>query len=184
MNAMRLTQRTALPMFYGRGFEAVTVEEISAEVGMAASTIYRHFTTKEEIVLWDDNDAAIDEALESALKKLPPFEALRTAFVAELGGHYETDLDFQLPRIQYIYRTEQLHAAAVEADFRDRTELTKALEHFLSKKNRHAAGLMAGAALLVLDIAMDQWQQANAKTALSTLIERGFDNLHHLADLR
>lgn len=181
---MRLTQRTALPLFIEHGFDAVTVTDISAEVGMAASTIYRHFKTKEDLVLWDDNDAAIDDALEAALRSQPPFDALRSAFVTELGGRYDADLDFQLARIKYIYQTEQLHAAAVEADFEDRTELTKALEHFLSKKSRSSAPLLAGAALLVLDVAMDRWQQDDAKTPLGVLIDRGFEDLAHLADLR
>ena len=53
---MRLTQRTALPLFTEQGFDQVTVEDIADQVGMAASTIYRHFATKERIVLWDEHE--------------------------------------------------------------------------------------------------------------------------------
>lgn len=33
---------------------------MAAEVGMAPSTLYRHFRIKEDIVMWDEHDAAID----------------------------------------------------------------------------------------------------------------------------
>ena len=61
---MRLTQRKAMELFQARGFDDVTVGEIAAEVGMAASTLYRHFATKESIVLWDEHESAIEDALE------------------------------------------------------------------------------------------------------------------------
>ena len=43
-------------MFTAHGFDAVKVADIAAEVGMAPSTLYRHFPTKESIVLWDEHD--------------------------------------------------------------------------------------------------------------------------------
>ena len=178
--AMRTTQRTALAMFIERGFDNVTVGEIAEEAGMAASTIYRHFSTKEAIVIWDENDTQIDAELESALKELPPLQALRTVFVEVLSLRYTEDLEYQLQRIQYIYATPQLHAAAVEADLENRTELTKALTHFLSKANRNAAAVIAGCALLALDVAIDQWQASNAKQPLARHINQAFDQLSNL----
>lgn len=183
LNAMRTTQRAALTMFIERGFDAVTVGEIADEVGMAASTIYRHFSTKEAIVIWDEHDTAIDTALEAALNAQPPLEALRSVFANELSTRYDADLDFQLQRIQYIYATEQLHAAAVEADLEARDELTLALEHFLTKTNRPAAAVIAGAALIALDVAIDRWQAGNAKRTLAMHIAETFDHLAHLDTL-
>jgi len=183
LNAMRTTQRAALAMFIERGFDKVTVGEIADEVDMAASTIYRHFSTKEAIVIWDEHDSAIDTALAAALKVLAPLEALRSAFANELSTRYDADLDFQLKRIQYIYATEQLHAAALEADLRNRGDLTQALEHFLSKPNRPAATVIAGAALLALDVAIDRWQTENAKRPLAVHIAETFDHLKHLGTL-
>lgn len=184
LTAMRTTQRVALSMFIERGFDNVTVGEIAAEVGMAPSTLYRHFRTKEDTVMWDEHDAAIDDALEHALTCKPPLEALQSVFVNELATRYDADLDFQLRRIRYIYATEQLHAAAVEADLRTRAELTAGLEHAMTKKNRPAAAIIAGAALLALDIAIDRWQSDNARQSLTKCIEESFQQLkqiNHLA---
>ncbi len=180
---MRLTQRTALDLFIEHGFDEVTVGQIADEVGMAASTLYRHFDTKEAIILWDEHDREIDAALERELKVRPPWEAMCVAFVEGLGSKYDADLDFQLKRISYIYETTQLHAAAVEADFNDRADLTAGLSHFLSKKQRRTAPLLAGAAMLALDTALDNWQQQEAKRSLGTLIVEAFEALSHLGDI-
>lgn len=183
LNAMRATQRTGLEMFMARGFDNVTVGEIANEVGMAASTIYRHFTTKEAIVLWDEHETAIDKAFETALKKHPPLRAIRTVFIDELSTLYNADLEFQLKRVRYIYATDALHAAAVEADLADRVELTAGLKHYMSKKNRDAAPVIAAAALGALDIAMDRWQSEKGRRSLADHIGETFDQLEALREL-
>jgi AcrR family transcriptional regulator len=178
---MRETQQVAMDLFIERGFDAVTVDEIARATGVAASTVYRHFGTKEGIVLWDEHDALIVDALEKALKGQPPLRAIRDVFVETLAGRYDDELT--LRRIRYIYATELLHAAAVEADFRDRRELTAALERFLSRKNRSAAPLVAGTALLALDAAIEEWQRPGSNKALADLINEKFRIIDHLGTI-
>lgn len=177
---MRETQRTAMRMFTDRGFDAVTVDEIAQSVGMAASTVYRHFGTKEDIVLWDEHDVALDTALDRSLGRQPPLQAIRDALIETLATRYDSDLNFQLARIRYIYATEQLHAAAVEADLRDRHELTRALERVLPRARRSAAPVIAGAALVALDVALDRWQRHHAEQPLGELIADAFATLAKL----
>lgn len=177
---MRLTQRTALDLFIAEGFDAVTVGQIAESVGMAASTLYRHFETKEAIVLWDEHDADVEQALLRESKSHPPFEAMQRAFAGQLSDRYRDDLDFQLKRVKYIYATEQVHAAAVEADLRETAELTEWLASILPKKQRAAAPLLAGAAMLAIDIALDRWQQSDGRASLSDLITEAFDTLGQL----
>ncbi|MBM3676766.1 MAG: TetR family transcriptional regulator [Actinobacteria bacterium] len=183
LNAKRAVQRAALSMFRAQGFDSVTVESIAREVGMAPSTVYRLFVTKEDIVLWDEHDLEIDRALEEQLRRHPPLEAMRIAFVETLGGRYDDDIEFQLARVNYIYATERLHAAALHADLRHRVELTDGLRHFLSKRNRHAAPILAGAALLAVDVAIERWQADAAKHTLSVYVNDAFDSLIGLASI-
>ncbi len=181
---MRTTQRAALDLFEAQGFESVTVAEIAETVGMAASTIYRHFETKEAIVLWDEHDDnAFDAAFVRALSDLPPLRALRAVFVEELGDRYEKDLDFQLRRVRYICETEAVHTAAAEADYRDTQAISAELEFVLSPAQRHAAPILAGAAMRALDVAFDRWQRADGSASLGDLIGEAFDVLAGLDDL-
>lgn len=183
LNAMQLAQRTALDLFTERGFDEVTVAEIAAAAGMAPSTLYRHFATKEAIVLWDEHDPAIDKALADHLKRQPPFEAVRDALIETLGDRYGSDDGSQLRRIQYIYATEQVHSAAVEAEFQDRQDLTDAITRCLSRPNKSAAAIIAGSALLAVDVAMDRWQNHNGREPLSSLLKEAFDQLADLETL-
>lgn len=180
VSAMRSTQRVALQRFIDEGFGQVTVESIAAEAGMAASTIFRHFGTKEHLVLWDEHEIEIEHAIERNLARQPPLLALRDAFNESLVENYSNELDFQLQRISYIYATTELHAAAVQADYRARAVLTKALEVTLSSRHRKSAALIAGAALLALDIALDRWQTDNAGDPLRDCINDAFQDLVRL----
>ena len=175
------TQREAMKLFLSRGFGAVLVDDIAAAVGVAGSTIYRHFKTKESIVLWDEHDEVLDAVLTEHLTKQAPLAAIRDAFVETLAERYQTDFVFQLARVRFIFATPALHAAAIEADFRARDELTRALTQTLSAKHKAAAPLLAGASLLALDVAMDRWQQDKGRHGLDTLIAEEFDRLSNLA---
>ena len=181
---MRETQRAALDMFEARGFDEVTVAEIAAEVGIAASTIYRHFETKEAIVLWDEHDAGIEAALGRELGRQSPLAAMRAAFVADLGDRYDQDLEFQLRRVRYIYETEQLHAASVEAEYGQTLALAAALDPLLAEAERGNGIVLAGAAMLALDVAFDRWQASAGTRPLGVLIGEAFDTLERLADIR
>ena len=180
---MRLTQRTALDLFIERGFDNVTVGEIADEVGMAASTLYRHFSTKEAIVLWDEHDPSIDKALEKGLKQEASFAALGDIFATTIADLYNEDFDFQLRRVTYIFQTKSLHAAGIQTDVNDTEELAKALEYFLPKKQRHHAAIIAGAAMLALDTAFDRWQASKGKAPLGQLITEAFDALGNVSSL-
>lgn len=143
--AMRETQRAGLRLFRERGFDRVTVEKIAAAQGMAASTVFRHFGTKEAIVLWDEHDAALDDALAERFSRLGGdmslFHAVRDAFVDTLA-------------------------------------------HLLSGEHRDAAPLLAGAALLALDVAIERWQERRGREDLAAMVHQAFATLEHLGTVR
>ncbi len=177
-DTMRRTQRIALDLFESDGFDAVTVNDIASAAGIAASTVYRHFETKEAIVLWDEHDAEIDRAIEAQLRAdRPPLDAIRAAFIESLAARYDESDAFQLRRVRYVYATEQVHAAAVEDDLRNRAELADGLAYFLPKKRRSSAPIIAGVAMVAVDVAIDRWQQANGSRTLASCIGEAFDQL-------
>src|SRR6201987_5695157 len=67
----------ALRLFREQGYQATTVEQIAAAAEVSPSTFFRYFPTKEDLVLQDDLDARIAEALIRQPKELGPIAALR-----------------------------------------------------------------------------------------------------------
>lgn len=68
----------ALELFATRGFEETTVEDIAAAVGVGRRTVFRYFTSKNDMV-WGDFDEVMDRlraALEAPGRETPLMAAL------------------------------------------------------------------------------------------------------------
>src|SRR5579859_4103489 len=74
-----LIQREALRLFLEKGFEATTIEEIAEAADIAPSTFFNYFPTKESVVLQDDLDPVLVEALHMEPTGLGPIAVLRKA---------------------------------------------------------------------------------------------------------
>ncbi|MGC0416199.1 TetR family transcriptional regulator [Embleya sp. AB8] len=72
-------QGAALRLFDERGFDATTIEQIAEAAEVAPSTVFRYFTTKEDLVLSDTYDPLFFESLRTQPADLSPIRALRAA---------------------------------------------------------------------------------------------------------
>jgi TetR/AcrR family transcriptional regulator, regulator of mycofactocin system len=67
----------ALDLFARRGFDATTMEELAAELGVGRRTLFRYFPSKNDLV-WGDFDRVLDR-LRSQLAAAPPDEPILDA---------------------------------------------------------------------------------------------------------
>ncbi len=74
-----LIQKEALRLFLDQGFEATTIEEIAEAADIAPSTFFNYFPTKEDVVLQDDLDPVLLEAINMEPAGLSPISVLREA---------------------------------------------------------------------------------------------------------
>ena len=112
----------ALALFAERGFEATTVDEIAAAVGVGRRTLFRYFGSKNDIA-WGDFDWVM-ERLRDALAAgdgLPLMEALRDG-VVESNRYPDEQLPGLRIRMTLITRTPalQAHSALRYAEWRAR----------------------------------------------------------------
>lgn len=107
----REVTRTALELFAERGFEETTVEDIADALGVSRRTLFRYFSSKNDMV-WGDFDwvlARLRRCLAATSPEEPLHEALARAVVE--SNRYEED---QLPelriRMRLITRVPALQA--------------------------------------------------------------------------
>ena len=189
-NTLVTTQRLAIEMFMAHGYDEVKISEIAAEAEIAASTLYRHFPTKESIVVWDEHEAAWNTALTQRLRSLAPFEALHRAFV-DCAALYDDDADFHLQRVGLIVAHPAITAASAGADAADRSDLAELVEPYIGTTNepdddwrlRAIANTLAASALLAGELAFEQWHARSGEVTLAELMDAQFDQLAALASL-
>ena len=69
----------ALRLFREQGYQATTVDQIAGAAEVSPSTFFRYFPTKEDVVLRDDMDIRLIDALGRQPKDLAPLTAVRAA---------------------------------------------------------------------------------------------------------
>ena len=85
-------QREALRLFQRDGYGATSVEAIAAAAEVSASTFFRYFPTKEDVVLSDFVDEATIERFVDAPAELDLFGALAHAVRVGFGDLPAEDL--------------------------------------------------------------------------------------------
>lgn len=110
---------TASRLFYERGFQGVGVDEIVAKSGVAKMTLYRHFPSKDDLIVWylaQSNDAFCDwfeRALQSADEPLDKLVAVFRA-LAKLAQSPEClGCSFQVSAAEFPDPRHPAHAVAV-----------------------------------------------------------------------
>jgi len=89
----RAIQVAALRLFEAQGYEHTTVEQIVEAAETSTTTFYRYFPTKEDVVLQDDMDIRMIEALERQPADLSPLSAVRAAVRDAFASYTEADLE-------------------------------------------------------------------------------------------
>ena len=69
----------ALRLFGEQGYHTTTVEQIAAAAEVSPSTFFRYFPTKEDVVLQDDMEQLILEAIDRQPPELGPVATVRAA---------------------------------------------------------------------------------------------------------
>lgn len=172
---MRRVQEIAVERFTERGFAGVTVEEIAAAAEVAPATVYRHFGTKERLVLWDEFDPPILEAIARRLPSDAPLHAVRDALGTLLDEIYDREAPLALARAMLIEREPSLLAAAAL----ESRAFAGAIAALFSQSGTpdFEAHVLAETAVSALASSVTEWQRRAGATPLRELVNAAFATL-------
>jgi AcrR family transcriptional regulator len=165
----------ALKLFLKQGFDATTIDQIVAAVGVSRRSFFRYFGTKEDIVLGDlvARGAAIAKEVAARPAGEEPWEALRAGFQASQEKTVP-DPDFELALGRMLFETPSLHARLLEKHVRWQDMLVPLIAGRLPEQggstSLRAAAIVA-AALACLDAASKAWVESNGRSDLAVLYD-------------
>ncbi len=179
---MRRVQAVALDLFDARGFRGVTIEEIAEAAGVSAPTVYRHFGTKEHIVVWDEYDPLIFAAGSAPAPGRMLLDALSERLVAAVSSVYGADGDRIRRRSRLILHEPALRAANTAAIMAMRDGLAQALLQSGSCRDASEADVVAGAVSVALQSGVQRWHEDGGERPLAPFVRTALGHLRRLTE--
>ncbi|MEV8327083.1 TetR family transcriptional regulator [Kitasatospora sp. NPDC056731] len=171
-------RRAAYRLFAEQGYDATPVEQIAEAAGVSPSTVFRYFTTKEDIVLTDEQDPLLEAGLRARPAGEPILESLRHVVLDVLGQlaateHTELVERTRLAREVPVIRGRTAEQAARDADM---------LATVLAERAGHDADsleirVICVAVMAAVDETLWQWVADGQRDDLEDLVNRTMDLL-------
>jgi AcrR family transcriptional regulator len=168
-------QDTALDLFEEHGYDNVTVDQIASAAGVSHMTFFRHFSTKESVVVSDPYDPLIAEAVSVQSEDLRALERVRRGLV-EVSSAMGDSVDATTrSRIRIGVSHPKLRAAMWENTRVTEDLLTSVL--VASGEPEFEARVVVGACLGAVMAALVDWARDDAGESLGTRIRRALELL-------
>ena len=173
----------SLVMFDERGFDATTVDDIAAAIGISARSFFRYFPAKEDVVIGDPT--ALSEAVRDAAAARPSDEplwvSLRRAFdpvqMTTAGGEVRG-----LRVMRVMMSTPTLRARNLEKHLLWARHLEPIVVGRIGgpeNTRRFRAQTLIHAALACLDVAFAEWTARDGEATIADLLDEAFGTLRH-----
>jgi AcrR family transcriptional regulator len=174
----------AFRLFREQGYQATTVEQIAAAAEVSPSTFFRYFPTKEDVVLQDDMEPLILEALERAPKDVSPVAATRTALREAVASMTPAQWDRMRETTVLAMATPEVRARSLDDFSRTVREMTTAMAKRAGRSPddvevQAVAGAIFGV-ILAVTTPWAEWTEDSVNTemfdridAALALLERG-----------
>ena len=144
----------ALRLFREQGYQNTTVEQIAAAAEVSPSTFFRYFPTKEDLVLQDDMDVRMIEALENQPPGLGAVAAVRAAARQMFASYNAADMDLLRETTRLTMTVPEIRARAMDEFARTITVVAQAVAKRAGRSPddlavRTAAGAIVGVIMSV-----------------------------------
>lgn len=171
----RRLQEEAIRLFGERGFDSVTVEEVARSAGVSHMTFFRHFPTKDSVVLDDPYDPLLAVAVARQDPSLPALERVRLAFLEAWKEIEEPDDELTRSRIELAAAHPSLRAGVWENNQRTADSLVTTLHE--TGVGMLEARVASGAVLGSLTAALFDWAEDEEAGSLGDRVRTALEML-------
>jgi AcrR family transcriptional regulator len=176
----RLIQAHAVRLFTDRGYDAVTVTDVAEAAGVSAMTVYRHFPTKEDLVLIDQPAQLIAEHVAASSATQPLVRRVGSALIdaatASTGGNGDeraANERFLLDCLRLMVSTPALRARHLDGQYALQQAIVDALgDDAAGPDAAFQAQAATSACIAAMHTALTRWVEDDGRTKLPDLIAR------------
>lgn len=176
-----MIQAHAVRLFTERGYDATTVTDVAEAAGVSPMTVYRHFPTKEDLVLVDQHGRLIAERIVASSAAQPLVRRIGSALIDSAamltGGGHDDDLtageQFLLARLRLMISTPALRAKHLDNNYALQQAIVDALgDDVTDPDTAFRRQVAASACLAALHTALVRWAEEDGRTELPDVIAK------------
>ncbi|MEU0853150.1 helix-turn-helix domain-containing protein [Streptomyces flaveolus] len=176
----RLIQAHAVRLFTDHGYDAVTVADVAEAAGVSAMTVYRHFPTKEDLVLIDQPAQLIAEHVAASSATQPLVRRVGSALIDAAtistggkGDEQAANERFLLDCLRLMVSTPALRARHLDSQYALQQAIVDALgDDSADPDAAFHAQAATSACLAAMHTALTRWVEDDGHTKLPDLIAR------------
>ncbi|SCF20271.1 TetR/AcrR family transcriptional regulator [Micromonospora chokoriensis] len=177
----RAIQAHAVRLFTERGYDATTVSDVAEAAGVSPMTVYRHFPTKEDLVLIDQHGRLVADRIAASPPTQPLVRRIGGALIESTttltGGPGGSDLStsgqFLLARLRLMISTPALRAKHLDNTYALQQAIVAALgDDTTDPEAAFHAHAAASACLAAMHTALVRWAEDNGRSELPDLIAK------------
>ncbi|WP_380285639.1 TetR family transcriptional regulator [Kitasatospora purpeofusca] len=168
-------RREAYRLIAAQGYENTTVDQIAAAAEVSPSTFFRYFATKEDLVLTDEYDPAMIDALLARPSDEPFLRSCREALIGMIRYLLEHEREELLVRMRLVREVPSLRARMLDGANDPRQLYLTVLTRRAGVQEPTFAMRIAAAALAgATTEAVLQWAGSEGAEDIAELVDRTF----------
>lgn len=162
-------------LFLEHGYDNTTVADIAQAVGVTSMTVFRHFATKEDLVLADDFDPVLAARIKASPADQPLLRRIRDTLIDSLAQASPPESQMLLARLKLALVTPALRARWLDNELHTRDVIVEALSQ--GPHDRFRLQVVAGACLAAVSAALIRWAQSGGQQPAHELVAQALDIL-------
>ncbi|MFE9605800.1 TetR family transcriptional regulator [Streptomyces hokutonensis] len=166
-------RREAYRLFAEHGYETTTVDQIADAAEVSPSTFFRYYPTKEDVVIQDEYDPALAEALRARPAGEPIVDAILNSLKGPLGQMLDQDREDLLLRTRITFTDPAIRARNVVEQQRSEEVIAAIIAE---RTGRDATDLeikcAAAAIIAVFTTLVRHWVEGDGQEDLAELYRR------------